>query len=417
MRFSPYILPARKYTGRHKNLSSKSTGSILEFCAGRKVEIEDEVTLVRQGSRKDGVNHMSDEQLFTQVFENAPVIMMVVEEDRRIDRANKAALTFLGRSLEETLGLRGGTAFGCLNSLDDERGCGFGPECNKCKVRISVKDAFTAGTEHQRVEAIIPVAKDDRQGVLNLLVSTSIINLGGKKLVLLSLENVTDIRRAEISLRDFNDYLKLLNSILRHDIRNSLTIMLGSLEMTDRKLRKINDESVTKILGKAYDAIRHSNRLIDEVRILEEAIPAGFDLKAVDLREIIDSIISKYQVKIDVKGDAFALADEALGSAFDNIISNAVMHGKTDKIEIEIESFSGISRVRIADFGVGIPAKTRERIFEKGFTSGGKSHTGLGLYIAKSIINRYGGVLHVEDNKPTGVAFVIELKTPKKTKA
>jgi len=360
---------------------------------------------------------MSDEQLFTHIFENAPLIMMVVDENQQIHRANRAALTFLGRSLEETLGLRGGTAFGCLNSLDDERGCGFGPDCDKCKVRSSVKEAFKTGTDHHRVEAIIPVAKDDRQGVLNLLVSTSIINLEGKRFVLLSLENVTDIRRAEITLMDFNDYLKLLNSILRHDIRNSLTIMLGSLEMTDRKLRKINDESVPKILGKAYDAIRHSNRLIDEVRILEEAIPAGFDLKTVDLREIIDSITGKYQVRIDVKGDGFALADEAVGSAFDNIISNAVTHGKTDRIDIDIESCSGISVVRIADFGIGIPAETRSRIFEKGFTSAGKSHTGLGLYIAKSIINRYGGVVRVEDNKPKGVVFVIELKTPKKTKA
>jgi nitrogen fixation/metabolism regulation signal transduction histidine kinase len=395
----------------------ESIGSTLVFDKGQK-DRNGRLGYTHSTRQPKGqVKHMGDEKLFTQVFENAPLIMMVVDENMQISRANRAALTFLGRSLEETLGLRGGTVFGCLNSLDDERGCGFGPDCSKCKVRSSVKEAFKNGTDHYRIEGIIPVAKDDRQGVLNLLVSTSIINLEGKRLVFLSLENVTDIRRAEMSLKDFNEYLKLLNSILRHDIKNSLTIMQASLEMTDRNLRKINDESIPKILGRAYNAIRHSNRLIDEVKILEEAIPAGFDLKVVDLREIIDSITGKYQVKITVKGGAFALADEALGSAFDNIISNAVTHGKTDRIDIEIKSGSGVSVVRIADYGIGIPAEIRSKIFEKGFTSAGKSHTGLGLYIAKSIINRYGGVLRIEKNKPNGAAFVIELKTPKRTKA
>jgi signal transduction histidine kinase len=65
--------------------------------------------------------------------------------------------------------------------------------------------------------------------------------------------------------------------------------------------------------------------------------------------------------------------------------------------------------VSIADNGPGIEDKHKEQIFqegEKGLESGG---TGVGLYLVKTLVDKYGGDVWVEDNEPTGSVFVVEL--------
>ncbi|HDN73870.1 MAG TPA: ATP-binding protein, partial [Archaeoglobus sp.] len=52
----------------------------------------------------------------------------------------------------------------------------------------------------------------------------------------------------------------------------------------------------------------------------------------------------------------------------------------------------------------------KERIFEEGFKYGENARTGLGLYIVRKVMEKYGGKVWVEDNEPTGTIFVLEFK-------
>ena len=110
----------------------------------------------------------------------------------------------------------------------------------------------------------------------------------------------------------------------------------------------------------------------------------------------------------------FFLDFNILSSVIDNIIRNAIVHGEANKIDITTKGKDDICEIRIADYGIGIPDKIKEKVFNEGFRYGETGGTGLGLYIVKKTVDRYGGSIHVEDNKPNGTVFVIKLKGVRK---
>ena len=101
------------------------------------------------------------------------------------------------------------------------------------------------------------------------------------------------------------------------------------------------------------------------------------------------------------------MADDSLSSVIDNIIRNAVIHGKADRIAITIGKATGRCEVRIADNGSGIPDEIKAKVFEEGFTHGDTGHTGLGLHIVEKAMKAYGCHAYTEDNETKGAIFVL----------
>ncbi|MCD4796507.1 MAG: hybrid sensor histidine kinase/response regulator [Candidatus Cloacimonetes bacterium] len=219
------------------------------------------------------------------------------------------------------------------------------------------------------------------------------------------LENEIELRKkVQNELLENREHLKLLNKILRHDILNNLSVVISAL-----RLYKANhDESV---LEKSKKSIEKSVELINRMRGIEMAISSRKGLKPIDLNKAINKIIAaKPDVEFSVKGKAQVLADQTISSIFDNIISNAVIHGKADKINITINRKQKKCEIRIADNGQGIPDNIKESVFEEGFHFGKTGGTGIGLYIVKKTIEKYGGKIFIEDNKPNGTIIVVFLQ-------
>ncbi len=358
-----------------------------------------------------------NDSLFSTIYENAPVAMAIVDEDVKIQSANRSALELIDKPLDDALGIRAGAVFGCLNRFDSTDGCGRAHMCKSCKIRSSVNLTMSTGQAQRRVEASIPIAVGDRQVELSLLVSTAKISWDGRPLVLLCLENITDLKAAQRALRRSNEHMKVLNSIMRHDIRGNLAIVSASIELAkERAANGLDDESRGR-LDKAITVIQKSADLLDHMRELENTVSAELSLKPMDLGTVIDSAKEKSDLDFAVRGRGSVLADDALESALDNIVRNAAEHGKAKTMTIEISEDHGWTVLRMADDGKGIPDDVKSRVFDKGFTTGGRDNQGLGLYIAKSVIEQYGGRIRVEDSKPTGTAFVIELRKPGRTES
>jgi signal transduction histidine kinase len=110
--------------------------------------------------------------------------------------------------------------------------------------------------------------------------------------------------------------------------------------------------------------------------------------------------------------------EEKMYQVFQNLINNAVKYSQTGgKVEIGFDTKNGTNIFIIKDSGMGIPLKQQGRVFEKFFrgdnvTDAGKAGTGLGLYIARAIVEGHGGKLHFESSVKSGTTFYIEL--PKK---
>ncbi len=213
-----------------------------------------------------------------------------------------------------------------------------------------------------------------------------------------------DRKKAEEELKINRERLRIANSILRHDITNDIVVIKSALDI-------YRDENDITMLDEIDKRIEKSINTIKKQREQEKFIDSHLALVEYKIEKVANKIIKNYSdLEINVTGTGKVYADNAIYSVFENIMSNAILHGKTKKIDIEINSEEDYCVIRIADHGIGIPDEYKYDIFEKGFKYGPHGHTGIGLYIVQKTIEDYGGTIHVEDNKPHGAVFVLRLR-------
>lgn len=207
--------------------------------------------------------------------------------------------------------------------------------------------------------------------------------------------------------KELQEILSVINRMLRHDVKNKLQVILGYIEVY---LLEKNEE----YLERAIKAVEEMNEYLEKFRSLERALSAGIDLlKPMEVRKVVEDVLSFYKINHAIYGSCVALADESLYSVIDNLVNNAIKHGRTEKIDVYLSQFEDGCEIRIVDYGVGIPPEIKRRVFEEGFTVNQKTGTGIGLYVVKKVVQRYGGRVWVEDTKPKGATFVIRLRSPK----
>jgi signal transduction histidine kinase len=68
--------------------------------------------------------------------------------------------------------------------------------------------------------------------------------------------------------------------------------------------------------------------------------------------------------------------------------------------------------LRLSDNGSGIPDSIRSKLFEEGFSYGQTAGSGIGLFLVKKTMERYGGGVSVEDNSGSGASFVLRFPDP-----
>jgi len=186
------------------------------------------------------------QQELSAIYENTPTPILLVDKDRKIRKANAAALKAAGRDYDDMLGTRGGEALRCIHALDDPRGCGFGEACEKCAVRNTIMDTYNAGTPHKQVAAEITLNDTTPGKHYDLWVSTIPLELG-ERMVLVCLEDVTELKQVLKSLSDSEARLK--------SIFQAAPVGIGTLvpetdngNVTSRVLCDIN-ESLCQITG------------------------------------------------------------------------------------------------------------------------------------------------------------------------
>lgn len=225
-------------------------------------------------------------------------------------------------------------------------------------------------------------------------------------IILLSLFAYTLILNRKIiysqkRISQLNDALRVINKLLRHDILGKLTGIKYTLELTEQL------ES-NKLIAEAYQVTVGAMELVKEMKELESGLSEGTVLKDFDLKEVLDTVAKEQKMKISVKGYATVKADAAIHSIFENLFRNAKIHAKVDKLKINISKQKNKVVVRVCDEGKGIDPKIRDHLFDEGVKSPTTGVTGLGLYVIKNTMERYGGSIRAEDNQPKGAVFVLE---------
>ncbi len=208
---------------------------------------------------------------------------------------------------------------------------------------------------------------------------------------------------------------------IAHEIKNPLTPIQLSAQ---RMLRKWSEKAPD--LGQAVE--EGATTIVQEVKTLKTLVnefsgfarmPAASPTQA-DLHEIIDSAVGLYQGtyqnvsfarEYDQQLPSARLDPEQMKRVFVNLIDNAVeAMGRKGEIVIGTRYVSQLQvmRVEVADDGPGIPPEDKDKLFLPYFSTK-KRGTGLGLAIVNRIISDHHGFIRVEDNRPRGTRFIIDL--------
>jgi len=215
-------------------------------------------------------------------------------------------------------------------------------------------------------------------------------------------------------------------SVVSHEIRTPLSAILSSANILLRYGAK-RPESVERFAKVIYQEGQRLTRLINNLLDLAK-IEAGlveWRLGPVSVAGLLDQVRESFsalagerKVRLEVVlsgADSRIEADhDKLIQVLLNLVSNAVKHSG-DGCTVHVRSLpraGGGVRIEVEDEGSGIPAGMEERIFERfaQLESGDERlGTGLGLTIARQIVEHHGGRLWAEANRTSGALFVVEL--------
>lgn len=229
-----------------------------------------------------------------------------------------------------------------------------------------------------------------------------IIEDGEVKKIITIMRDVTERARNRDDLIRLNEILKLINKTMRHDIRNRLFVAYGICGLLNEG-NKLDPEMISK----AYTEIQRSIEITKRMNELEHLMTTDREMMEIDLKEQIEVILRDYDIDFSVEGSATIVADGAMESVLDNIIGNSLKHGSAENINIRVEEDVDRVYLRISDDGTGISDDYKDLIFKEGESFGDNRGTGLGLYIVKKTMERYGGDIWVEDNEPGGTTFIM----------
>ncbi|MFP4189249.1 MAG: PAS domain S-box protein, partial [Halobacteriales archaeon] len=238
-----------------------------------------------------------------------------------------------------------------------------------------------------------------------------------------AIQDITERKERESSLQEQKELLEekkeqiqFFNSLLRHDMLNSMTVVRGSARDLLDTLSENDEgyESAEKIHRRADDVVDLTNRVRSVLRRItgeesRELVPHNLAEIAGNRAEQIGEVYG-VEIDVDVPDEAYVEADEFLDDVVDNLLINAVEHNDKENPHVNVSvDLNDHVVLRIADNGPGIPDEMKEAVFgqgEKGRRSGG---VGFGLYFVESMVSEYGGDVYVEDNEPEGSVVVVEL--------
>jgi signal transduction histidine kinase len=233
-------------------------------------------------------------------------------------------------------------------------------------------------------------------------------------------------------LRHANRFKSEILGTVAHDLKNPLGVILGRAEMLSELLE-------TKPMPKgAADAqvghIRQSaKRLTDMVdTLIADAMSDALDIRIrkepLDLKALVTQVAatnrpladSKDQkLKVSAPKPVTAVGDhDRLAEAVDNLVSNAIKYSpKGAEIEVKVAATKNSASIRITDQGPGLTREDMSRLFGRfqrlsAQPTAGESSTGLGLSIAKRIVELHGGTIEAaSEGGGKGATFEILLPT------
>ncbi len=234
-----------------------------------------------------------------------------------------------------------------------------------------------------------------------------------------------ELREAAAREREMDEARRDLVAAVSHDLRTPLASARALIEAVADGVTG-DAEMEARYLASARGEIEKLGRLVDDLFELSR-IDAGMlrlELEEASLRDLISDTLSSFKPRAEDKGvsiigevsdgvDPVLASPPRLQRVLDNLLGNALRHTPPGgEIHLRVEPGDGVARVEVSDTGEGIAREDLPYVFDRSFrgersraSGGDDSGAGLGLAIARGLIEAHGGEIGVESHPGHGSRF------------
>jgi two-component system phosphate regulon sensor histidine kinase PhoR len=239
--------------------------------------------------------------------------------------------------------------------------------------------------------------------------------------VVYTFRDLTGERRLDEEKSDFI-------ATVSHELRTPMAAVYGASRTLLRRDVELAPEQRQKLLEMIATQSARLTQITEEV-LLATRIDRGelhVERERVDVAELVRATVEAMEPQFQpatVEVEVGAGVGEAAGDrdrieqVLVNLVDNAVKYGDGRRVVVALDGSPSGVRISVANRGPGIPHGELERIFEKFYRGDpnltrSPSGTGLGLYIARELVERMSGRIDVHSVAGVGTTFVVELPRP-----
>jgi two-component system sensor histidine kinase VicK len=351
---------------------------------------------------------------FRTVFENAPLGQKIITPDLTIRQVNQAVVTMLGFTRPDELIGRKIIEFAHPDHRADWQ------ELQK-RLWEHKLPAFTLETCLVRADGssfwcqVHSVLFPDEGGELGYTI----------------LEDISVRKNLEATLKRVYDAQETILQLATHDLKGPIAHIELLVDLLQREVASRSGEGppppeMMHYLTLIQTACAHAHGLLEDVLYVGDLDQNGLQKRPTDLNTYLTTQLDLHQLAARVKGVTLALDlppeslharlhPEKFGRVLANLLGNALKFTPTGgTITVGLREQDGKTLLTVKDTGIGIPSKLHGNLFDKFNPTRraglqGETTTGLGLFIAKQIVELHGGAIWLESREKEGTTFFIEL--------
>ncbi len=277
---------------------------------------------------------------------------------------------------------------------------------------------LTDGKSTQVVSANRNITKDGRILYCTWYNSVVIDERGEMASVLSLVSDNTAQVRADEELKRSNDELQQFAYVASHDLQEPVRMVINYLSLLERRNKGRLDPKSEEYLNFALDGGVRMRQLISDLLLYSRIDTQGKEFVPVNMQEVVSKTlillklpIEESDAEIIVRPLPTIMADESqMMQVMQNLISNALKFRGPDRPVISVSSTQGAKgwTIAVTDNGIGLDMQYADKIFQmfqRLHTGSEYPGTGVGLAVAKKIIDRHGGRIWVESKAGKGATF------------
>jgi len=357
------------------------------------------------------------ETMFRQVFEmNPDPVILTRMADKEILNVNKAFENITRISKFEALG----NNFDQLDLwADNNRRSSFWKQLDRDHEINSFEAEFKLPGNHLKTG----------------LFSARLFEIQEEPSVMISIRDITTEKKAEQGMLEMDQMKNEFISTAAHELRTPLSAIMGFTELlysTDQ-FGQFSPEQVQEFLKEIYERGEALSRIIDDlldISRIESGRSITLNLHSTDFVEVLKKAADffrlhdkghSYRLEIPEHSDSqkVRIDHQRINQVLENLLSNAAKYSP-EETDVTIRAFAdeGKWQVEVEDRGIGMSPEEIERVFDKFYRVNASNTSigglGIGMYIARQIIDSHGGNIWIESEPGSGtkVCFTIPFSSP-----